>query len=104
MENRSVDREYLHEELESLATDADARPEGWTAGEVSDFRILLQCARAAQLDTDLRNSRMLRIEPDGTDNPNRARATLSSSRIINLTFKNAGSQSAVAFGLSTPEE
>jgi hypothetical protein len=103
MENSSVDREYLDAELASLATDPDARPEGWTEGEVSDFRILIQCARAAQLDTDLRNSRMLRIEPDGTGNPNTARATLSPSHVINLTFKTNGSQGAVAFGLSTEE-
>jgi hypothetical protein len=75
MENRHVDREYMDEELHRLATDPVFRPKGWSAREVSDFRVLVQCARAARLDTDLRNSRMLRIQPDDTRDPHRARVS-----------------------------
>lgn len=103
MENRHVDREYMDEELHRLATDPVFRPKGWSAREVSDFRVLVQCARAARLDTDLRNSRMLRIQPDDTRDPHRARATLSSGRVINLTFKNTESHGAVVFEFLTPE-
>jgi hypothetical protein len=84
MENRHVDREYLDEDLRRLATD------------------LVQFARAARFDTDLRNMRMLRIEPDGTD-PNRARATLSSGRLVELMFKNADRHGVVVLGLLTAE-
>lgn len=98
-----MDREYMDEELHRLATDPVFQPRGWSAREVSDFRVLVQCARAARLDTDLRNSRMLRIQHDGTRDPHRARATLSSGRVINLTFKNTESHGAVVFELLTPE-
>jgi len=103
IENRHVDREYMDEELHRLATDPRFRPEGWSDREVSDFRVLVQCARAARLDTDLRNSRMLRIESDGAGNPNRARATLSSGRVIDLTFKNSENHGAVVFDVLTAE-
>ncbi|MFI7131334.1 hypothetical protein ACIBQ1_37010 [Nonomuraea sp. NPDC050153] len=103
MESRYVDREYLDEELHRLATDPAFRPRGWTAREVADFRVLVQCARAASLDTDLRNCRMLRIQPGDTRDPHKARATLSSGRAINLTFKNAESHGAVVFELLAPE-
>jgi len=99
-----VDREYIDEELRRLATEPAFRPSGWSAGEISDFRVLVQCARAALVDTDLRNMRMLRIEPDETNDPNRARAMLSSGRLLDLTFKNSDSHGAVAFELLTPEE
>jgi hypothetical protein len=103
MENRHVDREYMDEELHRLATEPGFRPEGWSSEEVSDFRVLVQCARAARLDTDLRNSHMLRIEPDATGDPNRAKATLRSGRVINLTFKNTESHGAVVFELLIAE-
>ncbi|MEU7005076.1 hypothetical protein [Nonomuraea sp. NPDC046570] len=98
-----MDREYMDEELRRLATDPGFRPEGWSTREVSDFRVLVQCTRAARLDTDLRNSRMLRIQPDDTLDSNKARAKLSSGRVINLTFKNTESHGAVAFELVTSE-
>jgi hypothetical protein len=103
MENRHVDREYMDEELHRLATDPGFRPAGWSALDISDLRVLVQCARAARLHTDLQNSRMLRIEPDGAGDPNRARATLSSGRVVDLTFKSTESYGAVVFELLTPE-
>jgi hypothetical protein len=103
MENRHVDREYMDEELHRLATDRDFRLESWSVDDVSDFRVLVQCARAARLHTDLRNSRMLRIEPDGTGDPNRTRATLSSGRLVSLMFKNTESHGVVVFELLTAE-
>jgi hypothetical protein len=103
MENRRVKREYADEELQRLSTDAEFRPAGWSDREISDFRILDQCARAARLDTDLLNSRMLRIEPGKHEDPNRARASLSSGRGIGLVFKNTEDDGVVLFELLDAE-
>lgn len=96
-------REYLDEELQRLATDPGCLPQGWTEPEIADFRLLAQCARAAEVDTDLRNTRMLRLQPHDTGDPHRALATLSSGRVIDLTFKDAESQGAVLFALVPAE-
>ncbi len=103
MENRRVEREYLDEELRRLATEPEFRPAGWSASEISDFHRLVQCARAAHVETDLRNMLVLRIEPDESGDPSKAQATLSSGRAIDLTFKNSESHGALVFGLLTPE-
>jgi hypothetical protein len=98
MENRQLDREYLDEALRRLVTDAGFQPESWTHTEVKEYRRLVQCARAAKVDTDLRNLRMLRIEMQA-DDPTRGRATLSSGRVIGLTFKSSGGHLTVVFEL-----
>jgi hypothetical protein len=102
MENRRVEREYLDEELRRLATEPGFRPSGWSASEVSDFHRLVQCARAAYVEPDLRNMRVLRIEPDESGDPTRAQALLSSGRVVDLTFQNSKSHCAVVLGHSTP--
>lgn len=98
MENRRVDREFVDEELHRLATDPEFRPTGWSDREIREFHRLVQCARAAYVENDLRNMRVLRIESDRSGDPNHATATLSSGRAIDLTFKNSGSHGAVVFG------
>ena len=103
MENGRVEREYLDETLRRLATEPDFRPTGWSAQEISEFHRLVQCARAAYVDTDLRNMRVLRIRPDDNGVPGKAWATLSSGREIDVTFKNSDSYGAVVFELLTPE-
>lgn len=102
MENRHVDREYLDEVLSRLVKDAGFQPEGWTHTEVKEYRRLVQGAHAAKVDTDLRNMRLLRIEPHA-DDPAKARATLSSGRVIGLTFKSSGGHVAVVLELLPPE-
>lgn len=102
MENGSVEREYLDETLRRLAAEPGFSPADWGARETADFHRLVQCARAAYVDTDLRNMRVLRIEPDD-GLPSKARATLSSGRTIELTFKNSDSHGTVVFELLTPE-
>lgn len=101
MENGSVEREYLDETLRRLAAEPGFRPTGWSAREAAEFHRLVQCARAAYVDTDLRNMRVLRIKPDDHGLPSKARATLSSGRVIDLTFKNSDSHGAVVFELLT---
>lgn len=98
-----MEREYLDEELRRLATESEFLPAGWDDMDVRGFRRLVQCARAAHVGDDLRNMRLLRIEPDGSGDPTRARATLSSGREIDLTFKNIDSHCAVVLGLLSPE-
>lgn len=98
-----MEREYLDEELRRLATEPGCSPKGWSVQEISDFRVLIQCARAARIETDLRRTRMLRIESDEASDPDRAQASLSSGRLIDLTFKSSDSHGTVVFGLLTPE-
>lgn len=98
MESRRVEREYVDEELRRLATDPEFRPAGWDDREIREFHRLVQCVRAAYVETDVRNMRVLRIEPGRPGDPSRATATLSSGRVIDLTFKNFESHGAVVFG------
>lgn len=98
-----MEREYLDEDLRRLAMEPGFEPAGWDVRDVSDFHRLIQCARAAYIANDLRNMRILRIGPDEASDSNRARATLSSGRVIDLTFKNAESQGVVVFGFLTSE-
>lgn len=93
-----MEREYLDEDLRNLAMDPDFRPAGWSDREVREFHRLVQCVRAAHVESDLRNMRVLRIAPDSSGDPTRAQAALSSGRAIELTFKNSGSHGAVVFG------
>lgn len=95
-----MDREYLDGSLSRLVADASFRPNGWNHAEAKEYRRLDYCARAAKVHTDLRNLSMLRIEPH-TDDPGKARATLSSGRVIELNFKSA--EGPVVFELLPPE-
>lgn len=81
--------ELTSADLLRLAGDLDFQPPGWTVQEIAEFRRLAQCARAARLPTDLLNMLSLRVQRDETHGPNGARATLSSGRVIHLTFNNA---------------
>lgn len=98
-----MEQEYLDEELRRLATDPGFRPAGWSDREIRAFHRLVQCARAAYVEDDLRNMRVLRIEPDDSGDPTRARAALSSGRVIDLTFKTSGNHGAVVIGVLTAE-
>ncbi len=98
-----MEREYMDEELRRLATDPGFQPMGWSSQEVREFHRLVQCARAAHVEDDLRNLRLLHIEPDGAGDPSRAQATLRSGRTIDLTFKNTDSQGVLILGISTTE-
>lgn len=98
-----MEREYLDEELRRLATEPDFRCAGWDDGDIAEFRRLVQCVRAAHVEDDLRNMRLLRIEPHDASDPSRALATLSSGRKIDLTFKSTDGQGAVVLGVLIPD-
>lgn len=95
-----MEREYLDGDLSRLVTDTAFRPDGWSRDEAKEYRRLDYCARAAKVTTDLRNLRMLRVEPQ-TDDPAKARAALSSGRVIGLNFKS--SEGPVVFELLPPD-
>lgn len=98
MERRRVEREYVDEDLRRLATDPEFRPAGWSDREVREFRRLVQCVRAAYVESDLRNMRVLRIASVDSGGSNRAGAMLSSGRFIELTFRHSGGHGAVVVG------
>ncbi len=95
-------RDTVTKQLAVLGVPLDGgfQPEGWTHTEVKEYRRLANGARAAKVDTDLRNMRLLRIELYA-DDPAKARVTLSSGRVIGLTFKS--SNRPVVLELSSPE-
>lgn len=95
---RRVEREYVDEDLRRLANDPEFRPAGWSDQEVREFHRLVQCVRAAHVENDVRNMRVLRIESVDRDDPSRASSTLSSGRVIDLMFKNSGDHGPVVFG------
>lgn len=98
-----MEREYMDEELRRLATEPEFRPASWSDQELREFHRLVQCARAAHVEDDLRNMCLLQIEPDRSGHPARAQATLTSGRAIDLTFKNTDSHGIVVLGILTPE-
>lgn len=104
MGHTRVERFYSHDDLHRLATKRDAWPDGWSSTEVADFHVLDQCARAARVDTDLRNMRMLQIGPHPGGKANRACATLTSGRVLDLAFQNIDGHWAVAFDLDDGAE
>lgn len=95
-----MERNYLDGDLSRIIEDAAFLPDGWNRTEAKEFRRLDSCARAAKSHADLRNLRMLRVEPH-TDDPDKARAKLSSGRVIGLNFKTA--EGPVVFELLPPE-
>lgn len=98
-----MERQYGHDDLQRLAADAAFRPDGWTVAEAAAFRLLDQCARAARLDTDLRNTRALRIAPHPCGDPDRGCATLSAARVLDLTFHGTDGHRAVTVDLMTEQ-
>ncbi|HEX2856128.1 MAG TPA: hypothetical protein VHO26_01430, partial [Propionibacteriaceae bacterium] len=93
----------LDGDLSRLAGDAAFLPDGWSHAEAKEYRRLVYCVRAARIHTDLRNLRMLRIEPQPHD-PDMARARLSSGRVIGLNFKSVEGPVVLALlpGRDTP--
>lgn len=96
-----MDREYLDEELRRLATDPAFRPPDWTDTDIKQFHRLVQCVRAAHVETDLRNMRLLRLQPHGSGDPRKARADLHSGRVIDLIFQDVSSYGVVVLELAT---
>ena len=93
-----MEREYFDEELRQLALDSGFRPPAWSSEDIEGFRRLIQCAHAATVEDDLRNTRFLRIRASDHGDPARAQARLSSGRMISLTFKGTDDRGTVVIG------
>ena len=93
----------MNEVLLRLATEADYRPPRWNEADIAAFRLLVQCARAAAIESDLRNMRLLQLRPNADGGPDTALARLGSSRDIVLTFKGSDSHPVAVFELLTSE-
>lgn len=97
-----MDRQYADVVLRRLVSDADFRPPGWGDREIANLRLLAQCARAATVRDDLKNTRLLGLEPLDGDGDS-VRATLGAGLEVLLTFEGAGGHDAVVFALPRAE-
>jgi plasmid maintenance system killer protein len=78
--------DFADQVLRQLADDPGFRPEGWEEAEASHFRLVAQCAQAAQAVGDLHAMRILRIRSHAGDPPGVSSIQLSSSRQMLLAF------------------
>jgi toxin HigB-1 len=72
--------------LRRLAAEPAFAPEGWDEPEIRHFRLVAQCAQAAQVADDLHATRVLRIRPCADGQPGTWFVQLSSSRRLLLAF------------------
>jgi hypothetical protein len=80
-------RLHFHDEvLRRLAADSAFHPEGWEEVEIRHFRLVAQCAQAAQVVDDLHATRILRIRPHTDDQPGFSSVQLSPGRRLLLAF------------------
>lgn len=97
---------HLHfqdEILRRLAADPAFRPEGWDEAEIRHFRLVAQCAQAAQVADDLHATRILRIRPHTDDQPDLSSIQLSPGRWLLLTFGPDNTSPAAVFSVLSME-
>lgn len=78
--------EYLDDEARAAATPPGERPLGWTNGEVSRLRLVVQCVHSGRVPSDVLSLRSLRLRPDPGDD-GRVLTPLSPDRALTLAFK-----------------
>ena len=98
-----MQREFLDEVLRRLATEPDSVAPGWEPAEIRHLRLLVQCAHAAVLATDMLNMRQLRLLPSLGDGANAWTVRLSARHTLTLRFKTDNTPMAVVFEISSPE-
>lgn len=102
--------DFLDQVLLRLATEQGFRPAGWDEAEISHFRLVAHCARAAQVEGDLHATRILRLQASPDTEARTSSIQLSSRRRLILTFKNDGTPATAVLsvlpveGLSTETE
>ena len=102
--------DFLDQVLRRLATEPSFRPAGWDEVEISHFRLVAQCAQAAQVESDLHATRILRLQACPDTAAKTSSVQLSHRRRLVLTFKNDGAPATAVFsvlpieGLSTEME
>jgi hypothetical protein len=78
--------EYRDAEARAAATPPGERPMGWTNGEISRLRLVVQCVRAGRVPSDVLSLRSLRLRPDPEEG-GRVLTSLSPDRALALAFK-----------------
>lgn len=80
--------DFLDQVLLRLASEPAFRPAGWSEAEIGHFRLIAQCAQAAEVADDLQAMRSLRLQkyPDAEARTSWIR--LSPKRRLVLAFKN----------------
>lgn len=89
--------------LRRLAAEPAYAPEGWDEPEISHFRLVAQCAQAAQVADDLHATRVLRIRPHADGQPGTWFVQLSPGRRLLLAFGTDTPSPAVMFSVLSME-
>ena len=88
--------------LRRLAAEPAFAPEGWEEPEISHFRLVAQCAQAAQVVGDLHATRVLRIRAH-PDQPGTWFVQLSPARRLLLAFGTDNTSQTVMFSVLSME-
>ena len=89
--------------LRRLAAEPTFAPEGWDEPEIRHFRLVAQCAQAAQVADDLHATRVLRIRPNADGQSGTWFVQLSSSRRLFLAFGTGTTYQTVMFSVLSME-
>jgi hypothetical protein len=94
---------FQDEVLRRLAADPSFRPEGWDEAEIRHFRLVAQCAQAAQIADDLRETRILRVRPPTDHQPDFSSIQLSPGRRLLLAFGTDSTSLTATFSVLSME-
>lgn len=94
---------FQDEVLRRLATEPAFSPPGWDEQEIRHFRLVAQCAQAAQVSDDLRATRILRIRPHADGRPGTSLIQLSPGRRLLLAFETDTASPTVVFSVLSME-
>jgi hypothetical protein len=89
--------------LRRLAAEPAFAPEEWDEREISHFRLVAQCAQAAQVADDLHVSRVLCIRPHAGGQPDTWFVQLGPGRRLLLAFGTDTTSPAVMFSVLSME-
>ncbi len=95
--------EFLDEGLRRLLDEPGYRPAGWSDAEIEHFCLVVQCADAARVHTDLLNMRLLGLQTDPHGAPDASWTRLGPHRQLTVTFKSGSSPMTAVFDLSAAE-
>ena len=88
--------DFVDETLRRLAFDETFLPAGWGDEEICHFRLVAQCVQAAEAESDVRATRVLRLQACHDGEPGMPSVQLSAHRRLLLVFKNGDVPPAIA--------
>lgn len=94
---------FQDEVLRRLAAEPAFSPDGWDEQEVRHFRLVAQCAQAAQVADDLCATRILRIRPHADGRPGTSSIQLSPGHRLLLAFGTDTASPTVVFSVLSME-